>query len=97
MNHKKKARLGSGQPAGQTVCLPFCRTPVCAADLSGALLSVETMPLEGISFLTQWTSVEFQGLKQEIQDCNCRIFFLFLSFLPLPHCGGKYIKEDFTY
>lgn len=37
-----------------------------ATSISGFLLTVETMPLEGISSLTQWFSVEFQGLKQEI-------------------------------
>lgn len=55
-----------------------------ATSISGFLLTVETMPLEGISSLTQWFSVEFQGLKQEIKNLNHRIFSVFpsLSFPP---------------
>lgn len=78
------------------MCLPLSGTPVHATDFSRVLLSVETMLLEGISSLSQWIS-EFQGLKQ-VWDSQLQDFFFSFSFLfYLQYCGGKYIKEDFTY
>lgn len=81
------------------MCLLLCRTLFHATSFSRALLSVGTMPLEGISSLSQWDS----GISQfKIGGSGLPtvrfFFFLFLSFLFYSlHCGDKYIKEDFTY